>query len=162
MAIEVIDQGDEFLILRSGVTGLVYGAMFDTERGAEVLKAAPIAEFMAGRAVTVRRASEHPRALPAPKKAKPARKHGGGTPKGRGLRFDRVMAALSEAGRPMNANELKEASGLTNGTDIYRVLKVLEELGKLSTMEIPGETKHGRSIKVRTWFPAAAQDGNQE
>lgn len=149
--IQVIEAHEDYLIIRSDLTGRIYGARFVIVKGEESLLAAPIAEFMSGEALKPAKPVREPRkALPRP------RAHGGGIPKGTGPRYDKIRAWFREHPNPIPARELGKIAGVTTDTDIYRLLRTMEELGELSTVEQP-EVVEGRNIRIRRWFPASSE-----
>lgn len=148
--IQVIEAHDDYLILRSDQTGKLYGARFVVERGLEELIARPIAEFMSGEALKpAKPVREARKALP--------RKAGGGVVKGTGARYDKLRAWFREHPGPIPARELGKIAGVTTDTDIYRLLRTMEEIGELNTIQVPEENSDGRVVSIRKWYPASSE-----
>lgn len=160
MGIELLQQGDNFLLFRSTGTGAIYAVKLQENKPKEPIVAAPVGGFLDGTPPAPREQSTE--AAPAKRRARRGRVGGVAkghvTPAGQAMR-DIIVKTLSQADHPLATADLNAAAGdPLDGTRLYPHLNKMTAEGILTMTEEKYNREGGGRGRRRMYTLAQPND----
>lgn len=139
MGLELLENGEDYLVLRSTITGSLYAVVLEAPRGVEQLRTAPLAAWLqSGKVIGPG---------DAPAKPKPAAT---GTPRSKPGQVREVVVKLLQDGVERTINGIAEAGGVSRG-GAYSTLKGLQEEGVVALRQQPRSDGTGLPENWYVW-----------